>query len=258
MKTSVIAPLLIVLPTHRSLGFTNPCPKRITSLSRLHVLFPNKRGIIVQADGDFVAKDPLLDDFMGRRSSARDVLRNDSTPSSPSSFGVRRNSLRGEHSNSQASDTSIVNNASATDPKNMKIRDIQKELQQRNVYFGDCFDRESLVKRLREARGENDDIASPENGWGKNEQNPAQSDQDASFPYNDIRGNINGWKRNDPNSLYAHQETAYGYKETSDDIASQINQQSRFASSSPYEKSERWVYTSPVPPSTPPPGYYNR
>jgi hypothetical protein len=140
----------------------------------------------------------------------------------------------------------------------MKIRDIQKELQQRNVYFADCFDRESLVKRLSEARGENDDIASSDYGWMENDRTPARGQwtQDSAFSFNEMSGDSNGWKESDPNSFYSSQESAFGYNEMSDSATFGVNRQSIFAPTSPYKKSEQWVYTRPVPPSTPPPGYY--
>lgn len=39
-----------------------------------------------------------------------------------------------------------------TNPNDMRLREIQTELKERNVSYADCFDRESLVKRLVEAR----------------------------------------------------------------------------------------------------------
>ena len=39
-----------------------------------------------------------------------------------------------------------------TNPTEMRLREIQNELKERNVSYADCFDRESLVKRLVEAR----------------------------------------------------------------------------------------------------------
>ncbi|KAL7475370.1 hypothetical protein ACHAW6_001290 [Cyclotella cf. meneghiniana] len=263
MKTLINASLFLLLSTRRSLGLKPPPHVQVASrtmLSRLHVLFPNKRGIIVQADGEFVAKDPLLDDFMGRRSSARDVLRNDNAPPSPSlsSFGARQNSLKGENTNNHILNKNAVRGPSATDPQNMKIRDIQEELQRRHIYFADCFDRESLVKRLWEARGGDDDIASDDNGWGRNYRTPDDGlwNQDSSFSFNERTESANGWKENDPNSFYSSQETAFGYNEMSYSADFGVNRQSIFAPTSPYKKSEQWVYSKPVPPRTPPPGYY--
>ena len=37
-------------------------------------------------------------------------------------------------------------------PSDMRLREIQSELQERNISYADCFDRESLVKRLVDAR----------------------------------------------------------------------------------------------------------
>ena len=42
-----------------------------------------------------------------------------------------------------------------TSPADMRLREIQTELKERNVSYADCFDRESLVKRLVEARENN-------------------------------------------------------------------------------------------------------
>lgn len=50
-------------------------------------------------------------------------------------------------------DSSSANNeATLTNPADMRLREIQNELKERNVSYADCFDRESLVKRLGEAR----------------------------------------------------------------------------------------------------------
>jgi thioredoxin len=40
----------------------------------------------------------------------------------------------------------------STSPETMKLRDIQTELKSMGVPYGDCFDKESLTTRLREAR----------------------------------------------------------------------------------------------------------
>jgi thioredoxin len=50
-------------------------------------------------------------------------------------------------------DSSSANNeATLINPADMRLREIQNELKERNVSYADCFDRESLVKRLGEAR----------------------------------------------------------------------------------------------------------
>lgn len=50
-------------------------------------------------------------------------------------------------------DSSSANNeATLTNPADMRLREIQNELKERNVSYADCFDRDSLVKRLGEAR----------------------------------------------------------------------------------------------------------
>ena len=99
----------------------------------LHVLFPQKRGIIVEATDSFVAKDPLLDEYLGREPTS--YAKASSSASNPS--------------------TSFDNGTvqSLPNPNEMKVREIQAELKQRNIPYADCFDRESLTKRLMEARG---------------------------------------------------------------------------------------------------------
>jgi len=70
--------------------------------------------------------------------------------------------------NSVTDDSS--NEATLTNPADMRLREIQNELKERNVSYADCFDRESLVKRLLEAREnhpvmavtEKEDVASPQ------------------------------------------------------------------------------------------------
>lgn len=64
-----------------------------------------------------------------------------------------RFALSSAFSNSRASD----------DPSKMRLREIQLELKQRNVPFADCFDRDSLTKRLLEAREESP-IQQPDDG----------------------------------------------------------------------------------------------
>ena len=54
--------------------------------------------------------------------------------------------------NSVTDDSSHNNEATLTNPADMRLREIQSELKERNVSYADCFDRESLVKRLLEAR----------------------------------------------------------------------------------------------------------
>lgn len=49
------------------------------------------------------------------------------------------------------------------DPADMRLREIQSELKVRKVSFDDCFDRDSLTKRLIEARENNPIQASDEN-----------------------------------------------------------------------------------------------
>ena len=47
---------------------------------------------------------------------------------------------------------SSPNNETLPAPSDMRLREIQSELQERNISYSDCFDRESLVKRLVDAR----------------------------------------------------------------------------------------------------------
>ena len=57
---------------------------------------------------------------------------------------------------SSTDDSSSASNIqSLPQPSEMKLREIQSELKQRNVSYADCFDRESLTKRLMEARSKN-------------------------------------------------------------------------------------------------------
>ena len=61
--------------------------------------------------------------------------------------------------NSLTDDSSNNNEATLTNPSDMRLREIQSELKERNVSYADCFDRESLVKRLIEARENNPVVA---------------------------------------------------------------------------------------------------
>lgn len=210
-----ISTLLLV---QKALGFTRlqNSPRSIPSTT-LQVLFPNKKGIVVEPDGNFIAKDPLIDDFMGRRSSANDVLRNDNIP-------------RGEPQGASFSGDAM--NRGYVDPNQMRLRDIQIELQNRNVYYGDCFDMESLVQRLREARGDN--------VWGeKNESNNFEMNDDSCM-YNETERNNYEW---DPVQLEHEQDSVY----YSNDGNNEFN--------TPW-KSQEWVYDTPMPPNMPPPEFF--
>jgi hypothetical protein len=46
----------------------------------------------------------------------------------------------------------LSDSASSQEPAEMRLHEIQSELKQRKVSFDDCFDRDSLTKRLLEAR----------------------------------------------------------------------------------------------------------
>ncbi len=77
--------------------------------------------------------------------------------------------------NSATDDAS--NETTLTNPTDMRLREIQNELKERNVSYADCFDRESLVKRLLEAREnhpvvtvtEKEEVASPQPTESTNE-----------------------------------------------------------------------------------------
>ena len=105
------------------------------------VLFPDKKGIIVE-DQAFVARDPLMDDFMGRRSSLGEVLRKQT---------IMPGNAREDDDDAAVAEPMI---AGPIHPNHMNLREMQMELRERNVYFGDCFDRDSLIQRLVEARNE--------------------------------------------------------------------------------------------------------
>ena len=47
---------------------------------------------------------------------------------------------------------SVVDDEDDTEPGQMRVSEIKAELTMRKVDFGDCFDKESLVQRLTEAR----------------------------------------------------------------------------------------------------------
>ena len=63
------------------------------------------------------------------------------------------------------------------DPSTMRLGEIQAELKQRKVSYADCFDKESLVKRLRDAR---DGMVKPtaEKSKVPVEESPSSSDDD--------------------------------------------------------------------------------
>ena len=212
MRTSTLATLLPL----STLSFVPNMYRRHVRIStNLGVLFPNKKGIVVESVGDFVARDPLIDDFMGRRSSANDVLRNDNVP-------------RGERKNLQPIEDAATEYG---DLNNMSIREIQLELEQRNIFYGDCFDEESLMRRVREARGEN--------VWEENHSIDGQMYQES---YLDMEQNNFG--REGQNEFLYDQR----YNEVE-----RFNEEALFDAQ--FNNSEGWVYMNPVPPNTPPPEY---
>lgn len=70
--------------------------------------------------------------------------------------------------------------SSAADPTNMKLSDIKTELQSMGVSFTDCFDRESLTRRLVEAR--NGEIPTPSATDETAEKSPSKSPAPSSLP----------------------------------------------------------------------------
>eukprot|EP00581_Thalassiosira_minuscula_P016919 CAMPEP_0183712478 /NCGR_PEP_ID=MMETSP0737-20130205/7594_1 /TAXON_ID=385413 /ORGANISM="Thalassiosira miniscula, Strain CCMP1093" /LENGTH=391 /DNA_ID=CAMNT_0025941095 /DNA_START=79 /DNA_END=1254 /DNA_ORIENTATION=- len=85
--------------------------------------------------------------------------------SSPAILGATRNSVSVSgynHNNpiftklySETTSTQSDNDTSSSSlpsPNDMRLREIQTELKEMNISYADCFDRESLVKRLVEAR----------------------------------------------------------------------------------------------------------
>jgi hypothetical protein len=202
-----------------------------TPSTRIQVLFPNKKGIIVEPDGDFIARDPLIDDFMGRRSSANDVLRNDNVPrGEPQSVNPLQNAVNDDY----------------MDPYDMRVQDIQYELQQRNIFYGDCFDRDSLVMRLKEARRE---ILWEESLAGADEMN-----QESPYSYEGSEQNNNyGW--GDQSAYQSDQESSYSYNDITDQTIGESNEHESV--DTPFENSGRWVYDNPVPPNMPPPEYFD-
>ena len=54
-----------------------------------------------------------------------------------------------------------ANEVTLTNPNEMRLREIQTELKERNVSYADCFDRESLVKRLIDARENHPAVVTP-------------------------------------------------------------------------------------------------
>mmetsp|Transcript_25110 Transcript_25110/g.37045 ORF Transcript_25110/g.37045 Transcript_25110/m.37045 type:complete len:350 (-) Transcript_25110:1483-2532(-) len=83
-----------------------------------------------------------------------------------------------------------VTDDSATDvtlsnPADMRLREIQSELKERNVSYADCFDRESLVKRMLEARENNPVVAVTEKEEASTPQ-PTESSQTAKPDDGDV------------------------------------------------------------------------
>lgn len=74
------------------------------------------------------------------------------------STSTRQSSLRNPLANSATDDTA---NNTQTNPSDMRLREIQNELKERKVSYTDCFDRESLVKRLVEAREKHQVVTQP-------------------------------------------------------------------------------------------------
>jgi hypothetical protein len=72
--------------------------------------------------------------------------------------------------NSRAMTNTALNYA-ATEMETMKLRDIKDELKGLGVPFGDCFDRDSLLCRLRDAREGKIETKTADDGDGKEEGN---------------------------------------------------------------------------------------
>lgn len=51
-----------------------------------------------------------------------------------------------------SSESADTGSGQVDDPSTMRLGEIQAELKQRNISYADCFDKESLVKRLKDAR----------------------------------------------------------------------------------------------------------
>ena len=82
--------------------------------------------------------------------------------------------------NSVTDDSSNNNEATLTNPADMRLREIQSELKERNVSYADCFDRESLVKRLLEARENNPVVAVTEKEDAAPSPPPTESSEDST------------------------------------------------------------------------------
>ncbi|KAL7542398.1 hypothetical protein ACHAXR_011747 [Thalassiosira sp. AJA248-18] len=76
--------------------------------------------------------------------------------STPRPLSLSSSRLYAADTTTQSSSSSDNNNDDTTTlpiiPSDMRLREIQSELKERNISYADCFDRESLVKRLVEAR----------------------------------------------------------------------------------------------------------
>lgn len=57
-----------------------------------------------------------------------------------------------ESAAAEPTDAGIGSDQQEDDPSTMRLGEIQAELKQRKVSYSDCFDKESLVKRLKDAR----------------------------------------------------------------------------------------------------------
>lgn len=149
-----------------------------STTSSLHALQPQKGGIVVESPKDgFIAKDPLIDEFMGRKAPADGSDGYHADGGAGANKGSARNgggSRPSQTMNSlddvwtqqqkqkqqqrsppqqQPPQQAPIDEANLAPHTEMRLREIQAELKQRNVSYADCFDRDSLVKKLLEARG---------------------------------------------------------------------------------------------------------
>lgn len=59
---------------------------------------------------------------------------------------------RGMRTSLRMSNTNVEDDDELVEPGQLKVSEIKAELKMRGVNFSDCFDKDSLVERLREAR----------------------------------------------------------------------------------------------------------
>lgn len=77
---------------------------------------------------------------------------------------------------SATTDDSSSSAASAEDVSGMRLSEIKSELKERKINFSDCFDKESMVQKLADARANNIDNSSSDPQDDKEEENESASD----------------------------------------------------------------------------------